>query len=123
MVECYNVTGGPEDEDDPRNVNIPKSEDSQDITSPEISKKKTNHPLKIQKVNIGIEENPKFSNIGDYWDEETMAKVTDFLHEFQKLYPTKFSKIKGILGDLGEMKIPLNLDVKYVKKCLYHLNL
>ena len=28
MMECYNVTGGPEDEDDPRNVNIPESKGS-----------------------------------------------------------------------------------------------
>ena len=25
--------------------------------------------LKIKKVNIGSLENPKFTNIGDYWDE------------------------------------------------------
>ena len=60
-----------------------------------------NHPLKIRKVNIGTEENPKFASVGDYWDEETMAKITDLLHEFQYLFPTKFSKMKGIVGDLG----------------------
>ena len=27
-------------------------------------------PLKIKKVNIGSHENPKFANIGDYWDDE-----------------------------------------------------
>ena len=26
-------------------------------------------PLKIKKVNIGSLKNPKFANIGDYWDE------------------------------------------------------
>ena len=44
-------------------------------------------------------------NIGDYWDEETMAKITDLLHGFQDLFPTNFSEMKGILGDLGEIKI------------------
>ena len=62
-------------------------------------------PLKIRKVNIGLEENPKFANIGDYWDEEIMAKIMDLLHEFQDLFSTWFSEMKGILGDLGEMKI------------------
>ena len=71
-----------------------------------------NQPLKIKKVNIGTEENPKFSNIGDSWDEETMVKITDLLHEFQYLFPTKFSEMKGILGDLGEMKILLKLRWK-----------
>ena len=31
--------------------------------------------------------------------------------------------MKGILRDLGEMKIPLKLDVKPVKQRPYHLNL
>ena len=48
-------------------------------------------PLKIKKVNVGSPENPKFTNIGDYWDNETMEKITDLLHEFQDLFPTKFS--------------------------------
>ena len=52
-----------------------------------------------------------------------MAKITDLLHEFQDLFPTKFSKMKGILGDLGEMKIPLKLDVKPVRQRPYSLNL
>ena len=58
-------------------------------------------PLKIRKVNIGTEENPKFVSVGDYWDEETMAKIMDLLHEFQYFFPTKFYEMKGILGDLG----------------------
>ena len=74
-----------------------------------------NQALKIRKVNIGIEENPKFASLGDYWDEETMAKITNLLHEFQDLFPTKFSEMKGILGNLGEMKIPLKPDVKLVR--------
>ena len=48
-------------------------------------------PLKIKKVNIGSPENPKFANIKDYWDDETIGKITDLLHEFQNLFPTKFS--------------------------------
>ena len=74
------------------------------------------HPLKIRKFNIGTEENPKFANIGGYWDEETMAKIMDILHEFQDLFPTKFSEMKGILGDLGEMRIPLKPDAKLVRR-------
>ena len=81
-----------------------------------------NHPLNIRKFNIGKEENPKFASVGDYCDEEAMEKITNLLHEFQDLFPTKFSKMKGILGDLGEMNIPLNPDVKLVRQILYHLN-
>ena len=55
-------------------------------------------------------KNPKFANIGDYWDDETVGKITDLLHEFQDLFPTKFSEMKGIVGGLREMKIPPNPD-------------
>ena len=54
-------------------------------------------------------------NIGDYWDEETMVKITDLLHEFQDLFPKNFYEMKWILGYLGEMKIPLKIDAKPVK--------
>ena len=51
-----------------------------------------------------------------------MGKVTDLLHEFQDLFPTKYSEMKSILGDLEEMKIPLKPDRKPVKKWPYRLN-
>ena len=73
------------------------------------------HPLKIRKVNIGMEENPKFASVGDYRDEDTMAKIMDLLHEFQNLFPTKLYEMKGTWGDLGEMKILLNPDAKLVR--------
>ena len=79
-------------------------------------------PLNIKKVNIGTEENLKFANIGDYWDRETMEKIIDLLHDFQDLFPTKFSEMKGILGDIGEMKIPLKPDAKLVRQRPYRLN-
>ena len=80
-------------------------------------------PLKIRKFNIGSEENPKFASVGDYWDVEPMEKITDMLHEFQDLFPTKFYEMKGILGNLEEMKIPLKPDAKLVMLRPYHLNL
>ena len=44
-----------------------------------------------------------------------MEKITDMLHEFQDLFSTKFSEMKGILGDLGEMKISLKPYVKPIR--------
>ena len=38
-------------------------------------------PLKVKKVNIGSVENPNFTNIKDYWDDETMGKIVEFFHE------------------------------------------
>ena len=44
-----------------------------------------------------------------------MEKITDLLHDFQDLFPTKFSEMKGILSDLGEMKILLKPNAKLVR--------
>ena len=51
-----------------------------------------------------------------------MGKITDLLHEFQDLFPTKFSEMKGIVGDLGEMNT-LRPNAKLVKQWPYRLNL
>jgi hypothetical protein len=73
-------------------------------------------------VNIGMEEKPKFANIGDYWNDETMEKIADLLCEYQDIFPTTFSEMKGIAGELGEMKIPLKPDAKPVRQRPYRLN-
>ena len=51
-----------------------------------------------------------------------VSKVTELLHEYQDLLPTKFSEMKGILGDIGVIKIPLKDDAKPMKQCPYRLN-
>ena len=71
--------------------------------------------MKIKKINIGIEDNPKFANIIDYWNDKTMGKIVDLLSEYQDLFLTKFSEMKGIAGGMGEMKIPLNPGAKPMK--------
>jgi len=49
-------------------------------------------------------------------------KVTEFLCEYQDFFPTKFTELKGIVGDLGFMKITLKPEVKLVKQRPYCLN-
>jgi len=49
-------------------------------------------------------------------------KVAEFLREYQDLFPTKFSDLKGIIGDLGVMKINLKPDMKPMKQRPYRLN-
>jgi len=45
----------------------------------------------MKQVNIGTEAEPKFAKIGDYWDDAMVDKVTELLHEYQDLFPTKFT--------------------------------
>ena len=51
-----------------------------------------------------------------------VSKVTELLHEYQDLFPSKFSEMKGILGDIGVIKIPLKANVNPVKQHPYRLN-
>eukprot|EP00253_Pinus_taeda_P024001 PITA_24001 len=95
-LECYNVTAEEED-DDPQNINIPETEDHREVE-------------------------PKFVNIGDYCDNATVDKVIELLHEYHDLFPTKFTDLKGIIGDLGVLNIMLNPDMKPVKQRHYRLN-
>lgn len=79
--------------------------------------------LKIKKVNIRSQKEPKFVIIGNYWDEETVSKVIELLHEYKELFPTNFLGMKALIVDLGVMKILHKPYVKLVKQRPYRLNL
>jgi hypothetical protein len=71
--------------------------------------------IKVKKLNIGTTENPKMASIGDYWDEQIVERIIDLLREYNDLFPTIFIEMKGIAGDIGEMKIPLKHEARFVK--------
>jgi hypothetical protein len=79
-------------------------------------------PIKIKKFNIRTEGTPNLSNVQDYWDATTIDKITELLHEYQDLFPTKFIDMKGIKGPMGEMRIPLKPYAHPVKQRPYRLN-
>ena len=58
-------------------------------------------PIKVNKVNIETVEQPKMANIGDYWDEQIVESITELLHEYNDLFPTTVTEMKGITGELG----------------------
>ena len=66
MMECYNISGEPEDDDELCNINIPDTEGIWDVSARDVPTDPMTQPQYIKKVNIGTKENPKFSNIGDY---------------------------------------------------------
>lgn len=121
-LECYNLAEEGEEDENPRNINTPKSEGTRDVQRPELKVPDVAKPVKIKKVNIGTKEEPKFASIGDYFDDETIERIANLLWDYQDLFPTEFTEMKGILGDLGVMKIPLKPNAKPVKQRLYRLN-
>ena len=66
-LECYNFASEPEEEDeDPRNINIPESEGTRDVDGPKLQIPAITEPIKIKNINIGTDTEPKFASIGDY---------------------------------------------------------
>ena len=77
------------------------------MEGPSLESKLFTAPIIVKKVNIGTNDNPKMASIGDYWDEHTVERITELLCEYNDLFPTTFTEMKGIEGELGEMKIPI----------------
>jgi hypothetical protein len=123
LLECYNVAKEYQDEENPLNIQIPKTEGECVVEGPKLEYTAYAQPLKTHKVNIGTQENPKFVEIGDYWNDETVEKIVDLLHEYQNLFPNTLSDMKGIVGELGELKIPLKPGAKLVRQRCYQLNM
>ena len=63
-LECYNVTTE-EEYEDPWKINIPETEGHRKVQGPQIENPDITASLKTKQVNIGMEAEPKFMNIGD----------------------------------------------------------
>jgi hypothetical protein len=68
----------------------------------------------VNKFNIGTKYEPKMESIGDYWDEQTLERMTELLCDYIDLFPTTFTEMKGISEEIGEMKIPFKPEAIYV---------
>jgi hypothetical protein len=79
-------------------------------------------PIKVSKVKIGMNDKPKMESIGEYWDEQTVERIIELLRKYNDLFPTKFIDMKGITGDLGEMKIPLKPEARPIRQRPYRPN-
>ena len=103
-------------------MNIAEIEGQRDGKGPGVEIPFIGQPINIKKIKIGTEQTLKLANVGDYWDVSTIDKITELLHEYQDLFPTKFTDMKGIKGPMGEMRIPLKPDARPVKQRPYRLN-
>jgi len=123
LIECYKVAKEDYEEEDLRNVQVPETQVEQAIEGTKLESTAYTEPIKTRKVNIETTENPKFVQIGYYWNDETVEKIACLNREYQDLFPTKFSEMKGIAGDLGKMKILLKPGPKPVLQRPYKLNM
>lgn len=52
-----------------------------------------------------------------------MDMMEDLIREYHDLFPNLFMNIKGIPSEVGELNIPLKLDVRVVNQIWYRINL
>jgi hypothetical protein len=71
-----------DEDDDPRKVKIIETEGQRYLEGPEVEIPFIGQPIKIKKVNNGIEETLNLANVRDYWDVATIDKITELLHEY-----------------------------------------
>ena len=61
------------------------------------------------------------AKIGDYWSEEQTTEIVNLLKEFQDIFSQYYKDLKGLVHEMGEMKIDTKLDVRPMKKRPYKL--
>ena len=75
--------------------------------------------VKIKEVDISNDDRPKIAKIGDYWTEAQTTKIVNLLKEFQDVFDRDYKDLKGLVHEMGEMKIEIKPDVRPVKKIPY----
>jgi hypothetical protein len=101
LLSFYHVQEEAPDEDDSCDIQIKEVEGEREVEGPPLESEVIVAPIKVNKVNIGIVENPKMVSIGDYWDEQIVEIITELLQYYSDLFPTTFTEMKGIEGELG----------------------
>lgn len=99
-----------------------ETEGERDICENPLTKGAHLLPLKLRKQNFMLEDKPKITSMGDYWDEQATKEIFDLLHEYQDLFLASVEELKGIQGSLGEMKIALRSNAQPVEHRPYRLN-
>ena len=120
-LECYNINIE-EDDEDPQKINIPETKGYRKVQGPLIEDLDITALVKTKQVNIGIEAEPKYAMLDDYWDNAMVDKVVELLREYQDLFLTNITDLKGIISDLGMMKITLKPNAKPFKQTPCCLN-
>jgi hypothetical protein len=114
LLSCYHVQEEAPDEDNPCDIQIEEVKGEREAEGPPIELEVIVALITIKKFNIGTIENPKMAIIGDYWDEQTVERITELLCEYNDLFPTTFIEMKGIAGEIGEIKIPLRAEERSI---------
>ena len=72
--------------------------------------------VKTREFDISSDDQPKMAKIGDYWSEEKTIEIVNLLKKFQGVFARDYKDLKGLVHEMGEMKIDIKPDVRLVKK-------
>ena len=72
--------------------------------------------IKIKEVNIAKDGQPKMVRIDDYWSEQQTTEIVDFLKGYHDVFARDYKDLKGLVEEMGEMKIDLLPEATPVKK-------
>jgi hypothetical protein len=64
-------------EDDPHDIQIEEAKEERELEGTPLESEVIFTSIKVNKVNIGIVENPKMGSIGDYWCWPLVMKVSE----------------------------------------------
>ena len=77
--------------------------------------------VKTKEFDISNDERPKMAKFGENQREEQMTEIISLLKELQDIFAREYKYLKGIVNEMGEMKIYIKLDARPVKKRPYKL--
>ena len=78
--------------------------------------------VKNKEFNISNDGQPKMAKNGDYWSEEQTTEIVNLLKAFEDVFSRDYKDLKGLVHEMGEMKIDIKPDVRPVKKRPYKLS-
>jgi hypothetical protein len=72
--------------------------------------------IKTKEFYISNDDRPKMVRIGDYWSDKKTTDIVNLLKEYQDVFGCDYKDLKGLVEEMGEMKIELIPREKPIKK-------
>ena len=79
--------------------------------------------IKIKEVDITKDDRTKMDKIGDQWSYQQVAEITNLLKEYRDVFVIDYKELKGLVQEMGEMKINIKPDARPFKKRPYKLHI
>jgi hypothetical protein len=72
--------------------------------------------IRMKEFDISNDDRPKMVRVGDYWFDKKTTDIVNLLKEYQDVFARDYKDLKGLVEEMGEMKIELIPGAKPIKK-------